>query len=71
VDPGGHPDPFNPRLVLRKITSIRIRFGKRYVSAYMLNPGGAATPWDATSGAKRAVMRRVVVDFKKLNMFAS
>jgi len=37
----------------------------------MLNPGGATTPWDATSGAKRAVTRMAAVDFKKLNMFAS
>jgi len=37
----------------------------------MLNSGGGVTPWDATSGAKRAVARRVTIGFKNLNMLAS
>jgi len=37
----------------------------------MLNSGGGVTPWDATSGAKRAVARRVTISFKNLNMLAS
>jgi len=35
----------------------------------MLNPGGAATPWDATSGTKRAVAMRAAADFKNWNMW--
>jgi len=38
------------------------------IHTYMLNPGGAETPWDATRGRKRAAAMRIAVDFKSWNM---
>jgi len=41
------------------------------IHTYMLNPGGAETPWDATRGTKRAAAMRIAVDFKSWNILAS
>jgi len=46
-------------------------FCKEMIHTYMLNPGGAETPWDATRGTKRAAAMRAAVDFKSWNMLAS
>ena len=57
--------------MLGKIISQRYIFRKSSTSAYMLNPGGGVTTWDATRGTKRADGMRAAVDFKDLNMLAS